>query len=165
MEENGLTLIIDPVLDSLGFETVRVLLTGNVRKTLQVMIDLKDGSREVTVDDCALASRAISKILDEKDPIKEQYTLEVSSPGIDRPLTKPAHFARFKNSEIKIETKTIVDERKRIKGTLLGIDEKNNVRILMDNKEYVVAFDNILKAKIVLTDELLEKYQADDTSF
>lgn len=162
MEENDLTAIIEPALDSLGFETVRVLLTGNVRKTLQVMIDLKDASREVNVDDCAVVSRALSKILDEKDPIKEQYTLEVSSPGIDRPLTKPEHFARFQGSEIKIETKETVNERKRIKGTLLSVDAQNNVRILMDEKEYITPFDNILKAKIVLTDELLEQYQTDN---
>ncbi len=163
MSQNDLTSIIEPILDSMGYETVRVLLTGNVRKTLQVMIDLKDGSREINVDDCAVVSRALSKILDEKDPISERYTLEVSSPGIDRPLTKPEHFARFQGNEVKLETKEAVDERKRIKGKLLAIDPQHNVHVLMDEKEYITPFDNILKAKIVLTDELLEQYQTENS--
>ncbi len=85
---------------------------------------------------------------------------KVSSPGIDRPLTKPAHFNRFKNYEARIETQEAVDSRKRFKGILLGADAKNNVHINMDNKEYTIAFSNISKAKLVLTDALLEKYEA-----
>ena len=162
MPQKDLNELIEPLLLKLGYETVRVLLTGNVRKTLQVMIDVKDGSREINVDDCALASRALSKMLDEEDPISGQYTLEVSSPGIDRPLTKPHHFARFTGYEIKLETKKEVDNRKRIKGILSSIDAQNNVHVMMDEKEYIVSFDNILKAKVVLTDELLEQYQAEN---
>ena len=124
------------------------------------MIDVIGGSREINVDDCAKVSRALSAVLDEKDPIKDKYSLEVSSPGLDRPLTKPEHFVRFKGYIAKVETINEVDKRKRIKGVILGLDENNNVHIDMDGKEFVVAFDNIAKAKIVITDELWEQYQA-----
>ncbi|MBR2300241.1 MAG: ribosome maturation factor RimP [Alphaproteobacteria bacterium] len=157
---NTLERIIAPVVEGLGYEPIRILLSGNVRQTLQVMIDVKDGSREINVEDCATVSRALSKVLDEKDPIKNEYSLEVSSPGIDRPLTKPHHFERFKGSEAKVETIEAVENRKRFKGNLLGVDSKNNVHINMDGKEYTIAFDNIAKAKLVLTDELLAKYEA-----
>ena len=157
---NNLEKIIEPVVSSLGYETVRVLLSGQVRQTLQVMIDVEDASREITVEDCAKVSRALSKVLDEKDPIKNEYSLEVSSPGIDRPLTKPKHFERFKGYEAKIETVDSVENRKRFKGILVDVDTQNNVHINMDGKEYIVAFNNIAKAKLVLTDELLAKYEA-----
>ena len=159
MSKSNLESIIEPIVDSLGFEMIRILLSGNVRQTLQVMIDVKDGSRDITVEDCATVSRALSRVLDEKDPIKNEYSLEVSSPGIDRPLTKPNHFERFKGYEARIETSEMVENRKRFKGKILGVDEKNNIRIKMDDKEYVIAFHNIAKAKLVLTDELLAKYE------
>lgn len=159
MAKSKLEKIIEPVVEDLGYEVVRVLLSGNVRQNLQVMIDVGDGSRPITVDDCAKVSRKLSKVLDEENPIENEYTLEVSSPGIDRPLTKPHHFERFKLNEARLETIEAVDGRKRIKGVLHGIDASNNVHIDMDGKEYVVAFNNILKAKLVLTDELLQKYE------
>ena len=167
MTQNTLENIIEPVVESLGYETVRVLLSGGVRQTLQVMIDMKDESRSITVEDCATVSRKLSKVLDETNPIDNEYALEVSSPGIDRPLTKPRHFERFVGNEAKIETKEAVDSRKRIKGVILKTDGAKNVHIKMDDKEYVVAFDNILKAKLVLTDELLAEYEQehnDDTT-
>lgn len=156
---NALEKIIEPVVDGLGYETVRVMLSGNVRQTLQVMIDVKDANKNVTVEDCACVSRALSKVLDEENPIENEYTLEVSSPGIDRPLTKFEHFERFVGYEAKIETKEAVENRKRFKGVILKTDKAQNVHIDMDAKEYVVAFDNILKAKLVLTDALLEQYE------
>lgn len=156
---NALEKIIEPVVDNLGYETVRVMLSGNVRQTLQVMIDVKDANKNVTVEDCACVSRALSKVLDEENPIENEYTLEVSSPGIDRPLTKFEHFERFVGYEAKIETKEAVENRKRFKGVILKTDKAQNVHIDMDAKEYVVAFDNILKAKLVLTDALLEQYE------
>lgn len=152
--------MLEPVIANLGYETVRIMTIGQVNPTLQVMIDVPDGSREINVDDCAKVSRALSAVLDEKDPIKDKYSLEVSSPGLDRPLTKPEHFVRFKGYTAKVETINEVDKRKRIKGVILGLDENNNVHIDMDDKEFVVAFDNIAKAKIVITDELWEQYQA-----
>jgi len=159
---NTLESIITPVVEGLGYEPIRILLSGNVRQTLQVMIDVKDGSRDINVEDCATVSRALSKVLDEKDPIKNEYSLEVSSPGIDRPLTKPHHFACFEGYEAKIETIEAVDSRKRFKGKLLGVDKQNNIHINMDGKEYTLAFENIAKAKLVLTDDLLAKYEAEE---
>ncbi len=159
MAKTTLEKMIEPVVENLGYECVRIMLSGNVRQTLQIMIDIEDGSREITVDDCAKVSRALSKVLDEKDPISQEYSLEVSSPGIDRPLTKPHHFDRFKNNLVRIETLEVVDGRKRIKGMLLGIDEKKNIHVDMDGTQYTIAFDNLSKAKLVLTDELLAAYQ------
>lgn len=160
MQKHYLQDMLEPVIANLGYETVRIMTIGQVNPTLQVMIDVPDGSREINVDDCAKVSRALSVVLDEKDPIKDKYSLEVSSPGLDRPLTKPEHFVRFKGYTAKVETINEVDKRKRIKGVILGLDENNNVHIDMDGKEFVVAFDNIAKAKIVITDELWEQYQA-----
>lgn len=161
MQKHHLQDMLEPVIDALGYETIRILTIGQANPTLQVMIDVKDYSREIDVEDCAKVSRALSAVLDEKDPIKDRYSLEVSSPGIDRPLTKPEHFARFKDYVIKVETITEVEKRKRIKGVNLGLDENNKIRVDMDGKEYVIDFDIISKAKIVLTDELWEKYQAE----
>lgn len=161
MTKTSLEKIIEPVVENLGYEPIRILLSGNVRQTLQVMIDVKDGSRNIDVEDCAKVSRALSKVLDEKDPIKNEYSLEVSSPGIDRPLTKLHHFERFKGNEAKVETIEPVENRKRFKGEILGVDLKNNIRISMDEKEYKIAFNNIAKAKLVLTDELLAEYEAE----
>ena len=158
MQKHHLQDMLEPVIEDLGYETIRILTIGQVNPTLQVMIDVKDYSREIDVEDCAKVSRALSAVLDEKDPIKDKYSLEVSSPGLDRPLTKPEHFARFKDYVIKVETINEVEKRKRIKGLNLGLEENNNIRIDMDGKEYVVNFDNISKAKIVITDELWEKY-------
>lgn len=160
MQKHYLQDMLEPVIANLGYETVRIMTIGQVNPTLQVMIDVPDGSREINVDDCAKVSRALSAVLDEKDPIKDKYSLEVSSPGLDRPLTKPEHFVRFKGYTAKVETINEVDKRKRIKGVILGLDENNNVHIDMDGKKFVVAFDNIAKAKIVITDELWEQYQA-----
>ena len=161
MQKHPLQDILEPVISGLGYETIRILTMGQVNPTLQVMIDVPDGSREINVDDCVLVSRALSAVLDEKDPIKDTYSLEVSSPGLDRPLTKPEHFKRFAGYQAKIETINEVEKRKRIKGKIIGIDSQNNVRMDMDGKEYAIAFDNIAKAKIVLTDELWAKYEAE----
>ncbi len=153
--------MLEPVISNLGYETIRILTVGQVNPTLQIMIDVADGSREINVEDCAQVSRALSAVLDEKDPIKDAYSLEVSSPGIDRPLTKPEHFKRFASYLAKVETINEVEKRKRIKGKIISIDNQNNVHIDMDGKEYIIAFDNIAKAKIILTDELLAKYEAE----
>ena len=157
MNKHPLEGMLEPVVDGMGYELVRVLTIGAKNPTLQVMIDRKDG-KEVTVDDCAAVSRRLSDVLDEKDPIESQYSLEVSSPGIDRPLTKPEHFARFSGYEAKIETSTVIEGRKRFKGRISGIDDKNNIVFEMDGTEYVIPFDEVAKAKILITDELLQKY-------
>ena len=116
--------MIEPIVKNLGFELVRILTIGNVNPTLQIMIERID-RKDIVVDDCATVSRAISAILDEKDPISGKYTLEVSSPGLDRPLTTLENFERFCNFEAKIETDTAIDNRKRFKGRILRVENKN----------------------------------------
>ena len=147
--------LLEPVITGLGYEVVRILTIGQKNPTLQIMIDRLDG-KDITVEDCATASRAVSAVLDEKDPIKDQYSLEVSSPGLDRPLTKIEHFKRFSGYEARIETAVEVEKRKRFKGVLGNVDEQNRVHIDVDGTDYAIAFDNISKAKLILTDELLQ---------
>ena len=149
--------LVAPIIESMGFDVVRVLLMGGQRQTLQIMIECKDG-KNLVVDDCAAVSRAISDLLDEKDPIDGEYSLEVSSPGIDRPLTKPEHFARFVGYETKIETDESVEGRKRFKGQIVALDDGKVIRFDMDGKEYKIPFDAVAKAKLVLNDELWAEY-------
>lgn len=157
MDKHPLEDLLNPVVEKLGYELVRVMTIGAKNPTLQVMIDRLDG-KDITVDDCATVSRALSDVLDEKDPIENQYSLEVSSPGIDRPLTKLQHFVRFVGYEAKIETIQPVENRKRFKGKILVVDDSQNISFDMDGVQYLIAFDNVAKAKILLTDELLQKY-------
>ena len=159
MNKHPLNDLLEPVVEKLGYELVRVLTIGAKNPTLQVMIDRKDG-KDITVDDCAKVSRVLSDLLDEKDPIESQYALEVSSPGLDRPLTKPEHFKRFLGYETKIETSDEISGRKRFKGKTKSVDADNNIVLDMDGTEYSIPFDAVSKAKIVLTDELLAEYMA-----
>lgn len=149
--------LVAPVIDGLGFEIVRIATLGSQNPTLQIMIERKD-RKNLIVDDCALVSRAVSEILDEKDPIEGEYNLEVSSPGLDRPLTKPEHFERFAGYETKLETAQEINGRKRFKGIVKSIGKDNEIHFEMDGEEYVIPFDAVNKAKLVLTDELLAQY-------
>ena len=149
--------LVAPIIEKMGFEVVRVMTIGVQNPTLQIMIE-RQNRKELTVDDCAAVSRAISEILDEKDPIDGNYSLEVSSPGIDRPLTKPDHFARFAGYEAKVETDEPVEERKRFKGKIISVSPENIIRFAMDDKEYDIPFDAVVKAKLVLTDELWNEF-------
>jgi len=158
MQRHSLADIIEPVADNLGYEVVRILTIGDSRPTLQVMIEHKDSSKELTVDDCALFSRALSAVLDEKDPIDDRYTLEISSPGLDRPLTKLEHFKRYINYTVKLETLEPVEKRKRFKGEIKSVSSSDEITILMEGTEYKIDFANIAKAKIVITDELWAQY-------
>ena len=153
--KHPLQALLEPVITGLGYEVVRILTIGQKNPTLQIMIDRLDG-KDITVEDCATVSRAVSAVLDEKDPIKDQYSLEVSSPGLDRPLTKIEHFKRFSGYEARIETAVEVEKRKRFKGVLGNVDEQNRVHIDVDGTDYTIAFDDISKAKLILTDELLQ---------
>ena len=153
--KHPLQALLEPVITGLGYEVVRILTIGQKNPTLQIMIDRLDG-KDITVEDCATVSRAVSTVLDEKDPIKDQYSLEVSSPGLDRPLTKIEHFKRFSGYEARIETAVEVEKRKRFKGVLGNVDEQNRVHIDVDGTDYAIAFDDISKAKLILTDELLQ---------
>lgn len=145
--------LIVPSLEAMGYALVRVRLTGSGRPTLQIMAERKDG-REMTVEDCAEISRTISAILDVEDPIAGAYLLEVSSPGIDRPLTRPEDFDRFAGHEAKVELSQPVDGRKRFRGRLLGIDA-GQVRIAAEDGECLLPLPAIRSAKLVLTDALI----------
>ena len=158
MQKHYLQDLIEPIVAEAGYELVRVMSIGQVNQTLQVMIDNLDGS-DITVDDCAKVSHLLSEMLDEKDPIADKYSLEVSSPGLDRPLTKLEHFQRYTGYEIKLETGEKVDNRKRFKGKIVEVDN-DNVVLSMDEAKYTIPFAVITKAKLVITDELWAEYQA-----
>jgi len=149
-----LAAIIEPTLEGMGYELVRVQLQGSKRQTLQIMADRADG-RSMTVDDCADISRAVSAVLDVEDPIPGAYTLEVSSPGIDRPLTRRKDFEAWAGFETKVEAKGLVEGRKRFAGVLLGL-EGDDVLLRCEGEDMRIPFDMIGKAKLVLTDALID---------
>lgn len=146
--------LVSPTLDSMGYELVRVQFQGRQRPTLQIMADRKDG-QPMTVEDCADISRSLSAVLDVEDPIAGAYVLEVSSPGIDRPLTRGKDFAAWAGFEVRIETDQLVDGRKRFKGKLLGIDEADCIGLATDTGECRIPLPMVRSAKLVLTDELI----------
>ena len=152
--DRRLASIITPVIEDMGFELVRVRLMGGKTKTLQIMAERPDGGIEV--DDCADISVAVSATLDVEDPIEDAYTLEVSSPGIDRPLTRLKDFDVWQGYEAKIETAEMIDGRRRFKGTLAGVEDGE---ILIDIEEGTIGlqFDWLSDAKLVLTDELIRE--------
>ncbi|WP_322097163.1 ribosome maturation factor RimP [Pelagibius sp. Alg239-R121] len=149
--------LIAPMIESMDYDIVRVRLGGDRRIVLQIMAERVDGAA-MTVEDCADISRASAAILDVEDPISGAYELEVSSPGLDRPLTRLADFDRFAGFEAKVETSMLRDGRRRFSGRLLGVDGEN-VKLTVDGEEVVLPFDDIAKAKLVLTDELIAAHQ------
>jgi ribosome maturation factor RimP len=153
--EERISALVAPSLESMGYELVRVLLQGRTNLTLQIMAERRD-RQPMTVDDCAEISRSLSAILDVEDPITGAYTLEVSSPGIDRPLTRPQDFERFAGFEAKVETKEPVEGRKRFRGQMLGLNDQNEIRLVVEASEIVVALANVKSAKLVLTDALID---------
>jgi len=144
--------IITPVIEDLGYELVRVRLMSGKNTILQIMADKPEGGIEV--DDCAKISTAVGATLDVEDPIVDEYALEVSSPGIDRPLTSLKDFENFEGYEAKIETTELIDGRRRFKGQLAGIDG-NDVLINVEEGTIGLQFDWLSDAKLVLTDELI----------
>jgi ribosome maturation factor RimP len=146
--------IITPVIEDLGYELVRVRLMSGKESTLQIMADRPQGGIEV--DDCAKISHALGAALDVEDPILEPYTLEVSSPGIDRPLTRLKDFEMFEGYEAKIETDELIDGRRRFKGALAGV-EGDEVLINVDEGTIGLQFDWLSDAKLVLTDDLIKE--------
>jgi len=153
--------LIEPSVTDLGYEIVRVRFQSEGRPVLQIMIDRADGA-DVTVDDCTLVSRTVSVLLDVADPIAGAYELEVSSPGLDRPLTRAKDFQSFSGNEAKVELKTAIDGRRRFRGRLLGLDG-DVVRLAAPpdaaETEFALPLEAIAKAKLVLTDELLAAAQ------
>jgi ribosome maturation factor RimP len=150
--------LIEPTLTDMGFALVRIRLTGGARPTLQIMAERSDESG-MTVDDCAAISHAVSAILDVEDPISGTYTLEVSSPGIDRPLVRPRDFERYAGFEAKIETQGAIGGQRRFRGRLGGLDG-DSVRLTTKDGEIVVPIREIQQAKLVLTDDLLAAAEA-----
>jgi len=148
-----LAALIEPTLEDMGFELVRVQLSGGRDPTLQVMAEPADG-RVMTVDDCAAISERLSAKLDVEDPIAGGYTLEVSSPGIDRPLTRPKDYERFAGHLARVETRLPVEGRKRFAGPILGLHD-GKVRLQVDGVAVDLPFPDIAKAKLVLTDALI----------
>jgi ribosome maturation factor RimP len=152
--DRRLAEIVAPAIEGLGFELVRIRLMGGLSKTLQIMADRPEGG--IDVDDCAKISTAVSAILDVEDPITENYTLEVSSPGIDRPLTRLKDFDMWEGYEARLETEGQVDGRKRFKGVLAGT-EGDEVLINIEEGTIGLKFDWLIDAKLVLTDELISE--------
>ena len=152
--QNRLEALIAPSLDAMGYELVRVQLQGKQRLTLQIMADRKDGVM-MAVEDCADISRALSALLDVEDPISGAYSLEVSSPGIDRPLTRAKDFEQWAGFEAKLEAAQPIEGRKRFKGKLLGLDDGGNVRLAIETGEVAIPFADVRGAKLVLNDELI----------
>jgi ribosome maturation factor RimP len=151
--------LVEPVLDGLGYRLVRVRLTGQDGRILQIMAERPDGS--FLIDDCEKASRAISPLLDVEDPVAGSYMLEVSSPGIDRPLVRPEDFERWAGHEAKIEMLEPIDGRRRFRGMLEGFAD-GEVRLFLPPSEaggeevlIGLAFDNVAEARLVMTDALI----------
>jgi ribosome maturation factor RimP len=152
---DDIAALLAPTLHDMGFDLVQVQLIGGQRRTLQVMAEPLDRAAGMTVDDCAAISHAVSAVLDVEDPIEGAYSLEVSSPGIDRPLVRPDDFVRFAGHEIKAELDQPHDGRKRLVGRLDGLGEDGHVLLEIDGAEWRVPFARIKKAKLVLTDALI----------
>ncbi len=157
VEDRALLELIEPVAESIGLAIVRVrLMGGTLRRRLQVMAE-RPSDHDIAVEECARLSRAISEVLDAADPISGEYLLEVSSPGIDRPLTRLEDFDTFEGFEARLETDRMVEGRKRFKGLVAGV-EGDNVCIDLEGEDEtaLLPFAWLVDAKLVLTDELLK---------
>lgn len=145
--------LVEGPLAEMGYEVVRVSLSGGSRPVLQIMAERKDGVA-MTVEDCTDISHTVSLLLDAEDPIAGAYALEVSSPGIDRPLTRPKDFERFAGFEVRLETRLPVEGRRRFRGRLKGFRD-GLVSVATDKGDAEVPFEDVVKAQLVLTDELI----------
>lgn len=153
----------DPLAADLGLEIVRVRIMGGHRPLLQIMIE-KAGGAPTDVEDCASFSHALSPVLEVQDPISEAYRLEVSTPGIDRPLTRPGDFGRWVGHLAKVELAMPVDGRRRFQGTIKREDGQGAALELDDESELVAQIHEMTKASLILTDELIDAAQAEGTA-
>jgi ribosome maturation factor RimP len=150
--------IVEPVIEGLGYRLVRVRVSGSDGCTVQVMAERADGT--MTIEDCEICSRALSPVLDADDPVDRAYRLEVSSPGIDRPLVRQSDFVRYANNFVKVEMAVAVEGRKRFRGQLLGAEGKL-ARIRRDDAasgetaDIMLPIEDMAEAKLVLTDALI----------
>jgi ribosome maturation factor RimP len=153
-----LDALVAPAVEAAGYRLVRLRLMGGKKKTLQIMAERPDGGMDV--DDCAALSRALSEVLESADSIADEYVLEVSSPGIDRPLTALEDFVRFAGHEARLELARGLDGRRRFKGQLIGVEGNGIVMDARDDKEVRrvrIDFSDIADAKLVLTDQLIQE--------
>ena len=157
VDTNSIAQMIEPSLAAMGYRLVRVLMTGGRRATLQIMAERLD-DLPITHDDCAEISHSVSALLDVADPISGAYTLEISSPGIDRPLVSAEDFDRFSGFEAKIELLRPLDGRKRFRGRLIGTAE-GVLRLLTGAGETRLPLDAMARAKLVLTEDLIAARQ------
>ena len=156
--ESKIKEVLVPSLEAMGFSLVRIrIMGGGENRTLQLMIDRLD-EQPVSIEDCALVSRNASALLDVEDPINGAYMLEVSSPGIDRPLTKERDFERYVGFEAKLELRDVQDGQRRFQGRLLGC-ENGVVKLLTEAGETSLSFGTITAAKLILTDELVAAHK------
>lgn len=146
--------LVTPTIESLGYEVVRVLVSGSQRPTLQIMAERADG-QPMTVEDCATLSRGLSPVLDVDDPIIGAYVLEVSSPGLDRPLTRLKDFVRFAGQEARLEVREALEGRKRFRGVLQGVEGTVIHLLTAEGEKIAVPFALLQRAKLVLTDALI----------
>jgi ribosome maturation factor RimP len=153
VDTNRIAQTVEPALEAMGYRLVRVVITSGRRATLQVMAERLD-DQPMTVDDCAQISRSVSALLDVADPIAGSYMLEISSPGIDRPLVRTEDYDRFRGLEAKIELARPIDGRKRFRGRLLGTSG-GNLRLAVEAGEMELPLDAVARAKLVLTDDLI----------
>ncbi len=145
--------MIAPSLEAMGYSVVRISFTGGRRPTLQIMAERRD-DKAMTVDDCATVSHTVSALLDVADPIASAYFLEISSPGIDRPLVRRDDYERFAGFEAKIELQKPLDGRRRFRGRLAGLED-DNVKLMIGADTKLLPLSAIARAKLVLTDELI----------
>ena len=153
MDTNRIAQAIEPSLEAKGYRLVRVVITSGRRPTLQVMAERRD-DQPMTVEDCAQISHSVSAILDVADPIAGAYMLEISSPGIDRPLVRPEDYDRFSGFEARIELARPIEGRKRFRGRLLGTLAES-VRLATETGEVSLPLADVARAKLVLTDDLI----------
>ena len=160
-EDLKLLELLDPVAEALDYEIVRLRLMGGAERRLQIMAERPDGLMEI--EDCTRLSRAISDVVDAADPISGEYTLEVSSPGIDRPLTRLKDFEAWEGSEARIELDRLAEGRKRFRGKLAGVEGKDVLIDLEGEADHTaqVPFAWIVDAKLVLTDDLMKRGAAE----
>ena len=152
----ALTALIEPEADALGLKVVRVGMFGGASDpTLQVMAERPD-TRQLTLDDCATLSRRLSELFDELDPIEEAYRLEVSSPGIDRPLTRIADYADWAGHEARLKLVEAIEGRKMFDAQLDGVEGDDTVVVIAKHGAMRIPFDGIASAKLVLTDKLIK---------
>jgi len=158
VEDREILELVDPVAETLGLEIVRVrLMGGTLRRRLQIMAE-RPSDNDISVEECARLSRAVSEVLDAADPIAGEYLLEVSSPGVDRPLTRLKDFDLFEGLEARLETDRMIEGRKRFKGIVAGT-EGENIAIDLDGEEdtALIPFDWLADAKLVMNDALLKR--------